>query len=116
MSQKQLQKCLPSQEPMLKSFASELDALIAKYDHDDGIVGQSEAETQVTQATCEKVKSNAKFVFENEMSSTLRQGMGRALNEFIVTPYQCVCEDFIERSNIEEDLCNERVERAINNM
>ena len=54
---------------MLKSFNTELDALIAKYStQDEGGASQAEFDTHVSQATCEKVKQNVKKVFEEDMS------------------------------------------------
>ena len=98
---------------MLKGFNTELDALFAKYTimSQDEINGSTEK--NISPATCEKVRENAQKVFENEMSITLRQGMSQVLNEFVVTPYQTLLEDYIDKTNMEADLCNDRIERAI---
>ena len=101
---------------MLKGFNAELDAMLAKYStgsSDDVGAGHKEGETQVTPATCDKVKQNVQKVFENEMSQALKQGMSQALSEFVVTPYQTLLDDYIDKTNMEAELCEERIERAI---
>ena len=43
----------------------------------------------------------------------MKTSINRTLNEFVVTPYKTLIEDYIEKTNFEADLCNERIERII---
>jgi hypothetical protein len=54
-----------------------------------------------------------KKVYENELRDTLKTSISKTLSEFVVTPYKALIEDYVEKTNFEAELCNERIERII---
>ena len=76
-------------------------------------MGGAEGGRLLPTATTDKVKTKVKKVYENELRETLRTSISKTLNEFVVSPYKSLIEDYVEKTNYEAELCNERIERII---
>ena len=52
-------------------------------------------------------------MFENQLGPILTEAVGRVLNDYIARPYNAVWEDYVEKSQMEAQLFNERVDTII---
>jgi len=64
-------------------------------------------------ANCDKVRMQTKKVFRKELSQTLTGAINRVFSDYIVRPYQQVCDEYTERSQMEQHLFFERVDMVI---
>jgi len=71
---------------------------------DESIIGSSNSQ---------KVREQVKSVFEGELSETVTQSVNRVLTDYIVKPYEQICEDYIERSQLEQHIFFDRVDMLI---
>ena len=61
----------------------------------------------------EKVREHSRRVFEKQLTSTITDSVSRVLTDYITRPYQQVCDDYIDRNQMETHLFNERIDMAI---
>ena len=54
-----------------------------------------------------------KRVLRKELAPTVTGAVGRVFTDYIVRPYQQVCDEYVERSQMEQQLLFERVDMAI---
>ena len=52
-------------------------------------------------------------MFENELSQTLTETVGKVLSEYVTRPYHSVWDDYVEKSHMEAQLFNDRVDAVI---
>ena len=115
-----MNKCLGgADKPLLQGFSDDLDGLFAKYlgqatgeqknlNDQAATAAEKSAKTSTVDTVLqsgsplstigtrntEKVKEQTRQVFEGELAQTLQASLNRVLSEYVVAPYQQVCEDY----------------------
>lgn len=118
LSQKSVNKCVGSPDKaLLQGFSDELDSLFAKYQTSSALADTTKtansqqdagakivttetkegSEWSIGAANTEQVREHAKQVFENELSQTLSLSLNRVFTDYVVRPYQNVCDDYVEK-------------------
>jgi pyruvate carboxylase len=59
------------------------------------------------------VREHARRIFKGELEQTLTEAVNRVLTDYVVRPYQQVCEDYADKSHMETQLFFDRVQNVI---